>query len=270
MTPPSSPYSDLDRPPLRRAQLDRALTDPWTRIDLHDETGSTNSLAADAARAGAAGGLVVIAEVQTGGRGRLGREWVSPPRAGLTMSLLLRPAARAGHWPWLLTLVAVAAARALRERTEIDVQLKWPNDLVVDGRKLGGLLAEIVDDAVVVGIGVNVTTRRAELPRPDATSLALEGARGTDRLPLLVSMLRQIGSDYLEWEGAGGEPATLLAAYRDVCTTIGRRVRAELPDGSTVEGEAVDVDENGHLVIDVAGRHRSVAAADVVHLRTAD
>ncbi|MEO6713255.1 MAG: biotin--[acetyl-CoA-carboxylase] ligase, partial [Mycobacteriales bacterium] len=251
MTSPGSAYTDLDRPPLRRVDLERACQGPWTSIDLRDEIGSTNDVAAESARGGAGSGLVVIAEAQTGGRGRLGRQWLSPPRAGLTVSMMLRPTPPPAQWPWLPALVAVAAATALTERTEVDVRLKWPNDLVVDGRKLGGLLAEIVADAVIVGIGINVSTRRAELPRPDATSLALEGATATDRLPLLLALLRHVGTDYHAWSEAAGDPATLLAAYRRLCTTIGRRVRAELPDGSAVEGEAVDVDSRGHLVIDV-------------------
>ena len=265
----ASPYADLDRPPLRRAALERAVAAPWTAIELHDEVGSTNQVAAERARAGAGSGLVVIAETQSAGRGRLGRDWTSPPRAGLTFSLLLRPEAAAAHWPWLQGLVAVAAARAITERTEIDVRLKWPNDLVVADRKLGGLLAEVVADAVVLGLGVNVSTRRAELPRADATSLALEGADTVDRLPLLLSLLRQIGVDYLAWNDAGGAPEVLRAAYLDLCTTIGQQVRAELPDGSAIEGEAVDVDIRGHLVIDAGGVHRAIAAGDVVHLRPA-
>lgn len=236
---------------------------------MYDEVDSTNRVAADAARAGRAGGLVVVADSQTGGRGRLGRTWRSPPRAGLTLSMLLRPAPPAASWPCLISLVAVAAATAITERTEIDVRLKWPNDLLVGGRKLGGLLAEVVDGAVVIGIGVNVTTRRAELPRPDATSLQLEGAEATDRLPLLLALLRQVGGDYLAWSEAGGASGSMLATYRSLCTTLGQQVRAELPDGSVVEGQAVDIDEAGHLVIDAAGVRRVVAAGDVVHLRSA-
>ena len=268
--PPPSRYTDLDRPPLRPADVDRARLAPWTAIELYDELGSTNQLAAAAARAGVASGLVVVAELQTGGRGRLGRQWVSPARAGLTLSVLLRPAVPVAQWPWLLGLAAVAAATSIRDRTEVDVRLKWPNDLVVEDRKLGGLLAEIVDDAVVIGLGVNVTTRRAELPRPDATSLLLEGADPADRLPLLLSLLRQVGTDFVAWNDGDGASGPLLAAYRGLCTTIGRQVRAELPDGSAVEGVAVDIDANGHLVIDTGASSRSIAAADVVHLRPMD
>lgn len=236
---------------------------------MYDEVDSTNKVAADAARAGRDGGLVVIADSQTGGRGRLGRTWLSPPRAGLTLSMLLRPAPPVASWPCLISLVAVAAATAITERTEIDVRLKWPNDLLVGGRKLGGLLAEVVDGAVVIGIGVNVTTRRAELPRPDATSLQLEGAKATDRLPLLLALLRQVGGDYLAWSEAGGASGLVLAKYRGLCTTLDRQVRAQLPDGSVVDGQAVDIDEAGHLVIDADGVRRVVAAADVVHLHPA-
>jgi len=263
----SSPYADLDRPPLRRAALLRALSAPWTDIEVYAEVDSTNRVTVDAARAGRSEGLVVVAELQTGGRGRLGREWVSPARAGLTLSLLLRPDVPPARRSWLTALVALAAAVAVSERSGLDVAVKWPNDLVVDDRKLGGLLAEVAGDAVVVGLGLNVTTRRGELPRADATSLALEGADATDRQPLLLAILRAVGASYGEWLRSGGETEPLRSAYRPRCATIGRPVRVELPGGASVEGVAVDIDDDGRLVVDTHGRRESFSAGDVVHLR---
>lgn len=263
-------YADLDRPPLAARGLRAAAlrVPPWRELHVLGEVRSTNDVVAAAARAGAAEGLVVVAESQTGGRGRLGRGWVSPPRAGLTFSVLVRPPVVPDRWSLLPLLVGVAAARAVAERTALDVRLKWPNDLLVEDRKLGGLLAEVVGDAVVVGIGLNVATRRDELPRTDATSVAVEIAEGeaADRAPLLLALLRAIGPAYLEWVAADGSPAALLDRYRAACASIGRRVHVSLPAGADVWGEAVDVDQHGRLVVRRDdGTLRSFSAGDVTH-----
>ena len=213
MTP--SRWSDLDRPPLNAAALRRAVVTPealWTSLEVVDATGSTNSdLSALAAR-GAPEGAVLVAEEQTAGRGRLDRRWSAPARSGLFFSVLLRPGDTFGghdpvpvhRWGWLPLLAGVATATALSRAAGVDTALKWPNDLLVtvDGeeRKAGGILAERVDDsAVVVGIGLNVSLRATELPVPTAASLALAGAPGTDRDPLLRAVLRSIGDWYGAW-----------------------------------------------------------------------
>lgn len=201
------------------------------------EVDSTNRVAADLARAGAPDGVVVVADHQTAGRGRRGRSWESPPGASLLVSVVLRPA------PPLVTLAAgVAAADACEAVTPVRVALKWPNDLLTGDAKLGGILSEAVGDAVVVGLGVNLAWA------PDgATRLG----PGVDRAALLDAYLR--GLD---------EPGDVLARYRPRCSTIGRRVRVELPAG-TVEGMAEAVDDAGRLVVD----GRAIPAGDVVHLR---
>lgn len=243
-------YGDLDRPPLRTAALMRALAPDGWRVEVVETADSTNALVADRARAGDQPGLVIAAETQTAGRGRLDRQWVSPPSAGLTFSVLLAPASVGLSWTPLLGGLAVA--RAVREQTGVDAVLKWPNDVLVGNRKLAGLLAEAVSGHVVLGIGLNVSTRVDELPVPEATSLALEGADTTDRDTLLRAILRAL-------------PAGLAdpAGYRELCGTIGRRVRVELPGGRSIEGAAEAVDDDGRLVIDGT----PYAAGDVVHLR---
>lgn len=258
-------YEDLGRPPLRAAELRRLLGSPppWREVRVVEEIGSTNDACAFAAREGEAEGLVVVAESQTGGRGRLGRTWVSPPRAGLTFSMLLRPSVPAARKPWLPLLVGVAAAREVARRCELDVRLKWPNDLLVGGRKVGGLLAEVAGDAVVVGVGINVSTRAGELPREDATSLALETGGMVDRGPLLLGILRAVGPNYLGWVEAGGSPLAVRPAYLAACETVGREVSVALPSGEVLAGTATDVDEDGRLV--VAGR--PLSAGDVTHVR---
>jgi BirA family biotin operon repressor/biotin-[acetyl-CoA-carboxylase] ligase len=258
-------YEDLDRPPLRPAALQRALAPDGWRLEVLPETESTNAVAAERARSGAAAGLVVVAEVQTAGRGRLDRSWVSPPRAGLTFSVLLRPDLPPVQWPWLPLWTGLAVATALRERADVDAQLKWPNDVVlgqaagahVAGRKVCGVLAEVPEPgAVVLGIGLNVTTTQDELPHEQATSLRLAGARTTDRDTLLRAVLRSLREVL-------ADPAAARSAYRERCSTIGRRVRVELPAGQVAEGLAEDVDEDGRLVVDGKG----YGAGDVVHLR---
>jgi len=201
------------------------------------ELDSTNRLAADLARAGAGDGVVVGAENQTAGRGRRGRTWESRPGTSLLVSVILRPA------PALVTLAAgLAAAEACRAVAGAAVGLKWPNDLLLDGRKLGGILSELVAGAAVVGLGLNL----AWAP-PGAACL---GA-AVDRQAVLGAYLAGLET-----------PGDVLARYRDWCTTLGRRVRVEVPGGA-VEGVATDVDGDGRLVVD----GRAIAAGDVIHLR---
>jgi BirA family biotin operon repressor/biotin-[acetyl-CoA-carboxylase] ligase len=231
----------------------------------------------------------VVAEQQTAGRGRRDRLWVSPARAGLTVSMLLRPGrARADDdrgWPlapataygWLPLLAGVALVEAVQRVAEIPAEvpatLKWPNDLLVGDAKCAGILAEVAGDAVVIGIGLNVTTRADELPGTNGlppTSLRMAGAREADRDTLLRALLRGFAGWYGGWREAGGdaELSGLLAAYRRACATIGRPVRALLPDGSELTGEASAVDAGGQLVIRTDdGRDHRVSAGDVLHVR---
>ncbi|WP_052848814.1 biotin--[acetyl-CoA-carboxylase] ligase [Streptomyces avicenniae] len=281
MSPPVSRWSDLDRPPLNAPALRAALVRPgglWTRLDITDTTGSTNADLAEAARTGAAApGTVLVAEAQTSGRGRLGRSWEAPPRSGIFLSVLLDPEADgvpAERLTWLPLLAGVATATALARSAGVDMALKWPNDLLVqvDGedRKVGGILAERADGLVVLGIGLNVSLRADELPVPTAASLTLAGAASADRDPILRAVLRSLAQWYRQWADAGGDPAagSLQSAYAAGCATLGREVRAELPGGGELRGEAVAVDGDGRLVIaTVAGTRHEVAAADIVHLR---
>jgi BirA family biotin operon repressor/biotin-[acetyl-CoA-carboxylase] ligase len=297
MTP--SRWSDLDRPPLHAAALRKAVVTPdglWTSLDVVEATGSTNSDLAARAEQGAPEGAVLIAEEQTAGRGRLDRRWTAPARSGLFLSVLLRPGEATGEsldghggagrerrepvpvhrWGWLPLLAGVATATALSRAAGVDTGLKWPNDLLVtvvgEERKAGGILAERVGtDAVVIGIGLNVSLRAEELPVPTAASLALAGAQGTDRDPLLRAVLRSIADWYGAWRAAGGDPAAsrLQQVYAAGCTTLGRRVRAELPGGRDLSGTAVAVDGDGRLVIAGPLGEEAVGAGDVVHLRPA-
>jgi len=278
------PYPDLERPPLSAVALRLALLRPgglYTAVDCRDTTGSTNADVAAAARSGAAEGLVVVADEQTSGRGRLDRAWSSPPRAGIAASVLLRPgeavAARGwapvplsgyGHLPLLAGVALVAAVRRL---ARVDAVLKWPNDLLIGGRKCAGILAETVPGrdggppAVVVGTGLNVSLRETELPRPDATSLRLSGASCVDRDQLLSAYLGDLAGWYARWRDAGGDPvgSGLIEAYRFRCATIGARVQLSLPGGSQIVDDVTGVGDDGSLLL--AGR--VLTAGDVIHLR---
>ncbi|MBI1757744.1 MAG: biotin--[acetyl-CoA-carboxylase] ligase [Actinobacteria bacterium] len=261
------------RPSLAARSLGAAVLRPgglWSRLDVVPETGSTN---ADLVAGGGPDGAVLVAEAQLAGRGRLDRGWVSPPRAGLTFSVLLRPGAGVpvARWGWLPLLAGVALHAAVRDTSQVEAALKWPNDLLLgpSRRKGAGILAQVTGDAVVVGVGLNVSTRRSELPGPGATSLVLEGAADADRDALLRAVLHRLEAEYVRWRAAGGDPAAsgLHAAYGAVCHTVGRQVRVLLPHGDQLVGTATAVDLDGRLVVRTSDGVYPVAAGDVVHLR---
>jgi BirA family biotin operon repressor/biotin-[acetyl-CoA-carboxylase] ligase len=239
-------------------------------VEVLEESPSTNAYLTDRARAGAAPGLAVAAEHQSAGRGRLNRAWVTPPRAALTVSLLVRPdRVPLARWPWLPLLTGLAVRDAVRRVAGVECALKWPNDVLVDGRKVAGILVERVERpagaVAVVGIGVNGTTTRDELPVDTATSLLLEGATSVDRTHLLGDLLREFTQRYDAWVAAAGEGLRLQ--YTAACSTLGREVRVHLPTGESLEGVAVDLDEDGRLVVDGDQGRRILGAGDVVHVR---
>ena len=273
----------LDAEALRRAVLRPGGL--WRALDVVSSTGSTNADLLALAKAGAGAGnaaqegAVLAAEEQTAGRGRMGRSWVSPPRAALTFSLLLKPApvppARRG---WLPLLAGAAVANAVRTVAAVDARLKWPNDVLVGEAKLSGILAEAVGDAVIVGVGINVSAAPPELPQKalPPTSLRALGAASLAREPLLTEILTEFERWYLAWREAGGDPdrCGLRAEYTRLSATIGRRLQVEMPGGQLLSGLAVGVDEDGRLVVRVDSESATgeapefpVAAGDVVHLR---
>jgi BirA family biotin operon repressor/biotin-[acetyl-CoA-carboxylase] ligase len=253
------------------------------------ETGSTNVDAMELARHGEPEGIVLVADHQTAGRGRAGRTWVAPPGAGLLLSILLRPPAPVVD---LATMaVAVSAVAAVSRLAGIEPRLKWPNDLVWPGdgsapdRKLAGILAEADWPAgsaisagwkepaahdravVVVGIGINVAWPD-ELP-DDLAEIAVAinhiVPTAVDREDLLVALLEELAPRYEAL--VAGDRASLLGEWRSRSATLGRRVRVDL-GSDDVEGRAVDVTEEGHLVVEtLEGDRRTFAIGDVVHLR---
>lgn len=227
------------------------------------ETESTNADVAAAARAGAPAGTVIVADHQTAGRGRLDRTWEAPAGSGLVMSALVRPEElESTLWPWIPLMAGVATAEALA-RLGLVAQLKWPNDVEIHGRKLAGILVERIETpdgpAAVIGIGLNVAMSADQLPIPTATSLILEGIE-VDRGAVLAVVLEALGRCY---DMLLADAGAVRAAYLAACSTVGSPVRVSLPDGSTLDGDATDVDEDGRLV--VGGR--PITAGDVVHVR---
>jgi BirA family biotin operon repressor/biotin-[acetyl-CoA-carboxylase] ligase len=250
------------RPPLEVP----GTTARW-RVEVVDETASTNADVAERFRSGEGAGLVLAAEHQTAGRGRLGREWVTQPRSSVTVSFLLVPeGVPAERWPWLPLLTGVAAAAAVRRTTGVEVGLKWPNDVLAEDHKLGGILLERVEhdgaSAAVVGIGINCHQTDDELPVPEATSLAIVTGGPVDRSALLGALVEELEARYDAW-ASGGD---LRAAYLELCTTPGQQVKVAVPGGEVV-GEAVDVDEAGRLVVRTADGEERLGAGDVVYVR---
>ena len=264
------------RPPLDKARLTGA--NPELHPDLHlevvDELPSTNRLAIERALAGGPDGLVVVADHQSAGRGRLDRSWESPAGTAVTFSLLLRPTTATRAWPWLPLLTGYAVDRALKA-SGLAAGVKWPNDVLIGDKKVCGILVERIDTpdgpAAVVGVGINVSTTAAELPVPQATSLEIELGRPVDRTDVLIEVLCAIRETYDAWEAGGDLNGMRLAdSYAAACVTIGREVRVDLPDGSVLAGTASGVDPSGQLVVQSSGVAHAVAAGDVVHVRSTD
>jgi BirA family transcriptional regulator, biotin operon repressor / biotin---[acetyl-CoA-carboxylase] ligase len=238
--------------------------------DIHRlrEVDSTNTWVRDRARHGDAAGLVAVADHQTAGRGRLDRRWESPPGANLLASVLLRPDFGGEDVHLCAGAVALAGADACRELAGIEPVLKWPNDLLFEGAKLAGVLAEAEFAgsslaAVVVGIGINVAWPGP--PEAGGTCLDDLAAQPVDRLVLLDRLLGALEPRCALLEESAGRRA-LADEVRRRCATLGQQVRVTLP-GEEVTGRASAIDDAGRLVVDTGSGPRAVSAGDVVHLR---
>ncbi|MBW0255237.1 biotin--[acetyl-CoA-carboxylase] ligase [Cellulomonas sp. PS-H5] len=277
------------RAPLRVAEVRAALlhpAGPLRRCEVLPAAGSTSTelLARVAADPAWADGGLLVAEHQQAGRGRADHAWTTPPGAALTLSLAVRPGVPRDRWGWLPLLTGLAVARAVRATTGLVAGVKWPNDVLLpaaDGvdlpgwgthRKAVGVLAEVAPagDAVVLGIGINVDQVPEELPVPSATSLRVAGAPGVDRTALLLAVVGEVVAVLERWQDRGGDVAAagLDADVAAACLTLGRTVRATLPDGSELRGTAERIDRDGALVVrDLGGTERVLLAGDVRHVR---
>ena len=238
----SQSFSDVDRPALDFEGLSDALCaplGPYRKLELVESTGSTNSDLATKAggdKVGFSDLSVLVAEEQTQGRGRLDRQWTAPPRSSVIVSVLLRPFNHAGNpvptqsYGWFSLLAAMSLAEALGEYAQLEAKVKWPNDVLVSGRKISGILAQMVSypdgtpPAVVIGSGVNVTLGKEDLPVPTATSVALEKGATTDRTILLMSYLRVFAQRYRQFCNVNGDPK---AQWKDG-TTLQSRLQKDM------------------------------------------
>jgi BirA family biotin operon repressor/biotin-[acetyl-CoA-carboxylase] ligase len=253
------------------------------RIELFEQLSSTNLEAATLGESGVEHGTVVIADRQTAGRGRLARTWFSPGGANVYCSLVLRanlPVNRVPEWlSWLPLITALAASEAVESVTSAPVSLKWPNDLLMSGRKVGGVLCENIHASrsgpfQVIGIGINVNMAPEDFPselRASATSLWNETHTVVDRNRLIAQLLLELEQCIEELAGHGLQQLAL--AYQRRCSTIGKKVRASLADGVELTGYAESISQDGSLRISTdSGTHRNrtveLRAADIVHLRS--
>ena len=260
------------------------------KLVVVDSTGSTN---ADLLRSVAVEPKswpdlsVLTAEYQTAARGRLDRRWEAPPLSSVSVSIVLRPVNAEGRplpaqcYSWLSLLAALALRETLLETAGIPAELKWPNDVLVRGRKIAGILAQLgpmVEGSappVILGTGLNVNLSSAELPVPTATSVALEQPLTVDRTLLLKSYLSHFAVLYRSFCNADGDPAAGMAGgpslhkrVEAVLVTLGKQVKAQLPGDHEIIGHATRLDDYGSLlVVDGSAHEHVVTAGDVVHLR---
>lgn len=197
-------------------------------------------------------GKVLVAEFQSAGRGRLDRKFEVPPRKGLTFSFCI---AAEKDFGWIPLITGLAVSRAINKYLGNDlVNIKWPNDLYIDGKKLAGILSEKVGDGAVVGVGINIFQTQGELPIENAISLSM--VSDVERSDLLIQVLNELGSALSNIEGEKNK-------YRESCATIGQKVRATLPSGETIEDIAIGISNDGSLLLNT----REISVGDIVHLR---
>ena len=248
------------------------------RVQLTESTDSTNADVIEGVRD--APGLwphlsVLVTTDQRAGRGRLDRSWVAPPGTALAVSTLVRvpdlPVSARGWIPLAAGAALVRAVRGQLGSSGHEAALKWPNDVLLDGAKLCGILAEVVPshpDCVVIGTGINTRMSQAELPVETATSFLAAGI-DVDDDRLIADYLDALDRYLADLAATGGD-AAVAGLHADVaknCATVGKRVTVSLPDGTSLEGEATGIDADGRLVVDSGGDPIAVSAGDVVHVR---
>lgn len=250
---------------------------PAWRVQRFESLDSTNRFILDQARSGAKEGLVAVADEQVSGRGRLGRRWLSPKGSSFSASVLFGCSDRDGvaTAQRLVRVVSLAMSYSLSEIYEVDARIKWPNDLEIDGEKVAGVLSELCTTgselSVVVGVGVNLLQSKGELDllsRP-ATSISMKAPDKQDLITVdvLLDVFLSNLSKWLLTLRSGAGLSEIALAYRCKCSTIGERVRVELPGGSLLSGVATSVGEDGELVVRGADGEVAVHAGDVFHLR---
>jgi BirA family biotin operon repressor/biotin-[acetyl-CoA-carboxylase] ligase len=253
--------NEVLRTPLDEAEINSRVT-PYWRVSVVELTGSTqNDLLQLVESNNALDGQVIATEFQSDGRGRLDRTFEAPARSALLFSFYIKPRNQRSEWGFIPLIAGLSLVRAITTiDTAMNVSLKWPNDLIINEKKCAGIIAQTTNEGIVIGIGLNVSMTPNELPVSTATSLAIEGSTITDRNLLLSHLLNTFAELFESWE----EGSDLLEEYASASSTIGKKVRIELPGGENLEATVARISHTGELVLD-DGRY--VSAGDVIHLR---
>jgi BirA family biotin operon repressor/biotin-[acetyl-CoA-carboxylase] ligase len=240
-------------------------------VIFYTETSSTNDIALELAGKGADEGTLVVADSQTMGRGRGDRKWLAPAGTSILASLILRPLIELSHINKIVLITAISIVYAIRKVTHLPVLIKWPNDVVINNKKIAGILAEAKTEKnstsyIVVGFGININVPKISFPdeiTDIATSLLIESGCETSRIHLLQEILIQIESRYLKLDNE-----SFLDEWKSLSATIGRQVQIEYPD-SIKTGFALDIDENGMLTIRLnTGETQCIMNDDRVRVKT--
>lgn len=243
---------------LDEAAINKLIARYW-RVRVVELTSSTQSdLALKVRNKSAQIGEVLVANYQSAGRGRLDRSFEAAPSTALLFSLYIAPQRSRDNWGWIPLIAGYSVAKTLQA---FGAQVKWPNDILIKDKKVSGLIAEVVGDGVVVGIGLNVGMEENQLPVKNATSLLLEGATDLTRADILIKILEEFEKLFCTWDQGDDEIQRL---YAQLSATLGKEIRVEYPNGKSQVGIASSISESGALVLD-DGTH--VQAADIVHLR---
>lgn len=250
---------DMPRAPLDQSQIAASLSQYW-RVSVVDLTTSTQEdLLKKVSSRQVRNGDVIVADFQSAGRGRLDRTFIAPPSTALLFSLYLNPMRPRSEWGFLPLLAGLSVAEALNQISSM-VLIKWPNDLLINENKVGGIISTIEGDGIVIGIGINVSMSSKQLPVPTATSLALEGFSILDRNTLLSRILTVLEGNFGQWD----EGLSFSDQYLALSATLGCNVRIESPKGQVIISKAISIDEQGQLHLEDG---KIVSVGDVIHLR---
>ncbi|MFQ5596925.1 MAG: biotin--[acetyl-CoA-carboxylase] ligase [Nitrospiria bacterium] len=240
---------------------------------VYDAVDSTNRLALEMESMGPAGGILILADAQKAGKGRLGRRWFSPPHSNIYLSLLLHPTLAINEYPLFSLASALGTIAGIQKVTGTTAGIKWPNDIFIHHKKIGGILLETKTSchktpALVIGIGINVNLDMNDMPkelRNAATSLKVEFGRRIDRTQLVKALIEALADQIVALEG-GNKDAMILSS-RHHCITLGRWVRIETPN-EDFEGRAENIGMDGSLLIRMDnGKRRKLQLGEVTHLR---
>ena len=254
--------TNAPRAPLDQSAITSELSQYW-RVSVVDLTTSTqDEISQKISNSSVINNEVVVAEFQSSGRGRLDRTFQAPKYSALLFSFNFQPKRSQSDWGFLPLITGMSAARALNTfvKGQTPVTLKWPNDLLIGDKKLGGIIAEVKGGSVIIGLGINVEMNEEELPVESATSLSISGSSNLDRNKILSKILNEIETSLTSWDS--GE--IFVDRYREVSSTLGKSVRVHRPDGTVVESRAMDIDPAGGLILESGER---ITVGDVIHLR---